>query len=126
MNTDTNEGSRLTLMWGLQPPPDARIAWGARAIYKPTSDAPGYATIDLLYDRQSADALHEVTDAERKALANWIDRVGLPKLKRECRARYLTHDSMAEVVIERDGYTLKASPRASHGYLYIVVWKVTP
>lgn len=135
---------RLTLEWGGWPvPATAPIAWGARAIYTYNRHAHGvnrtargttrkrrvmdYFTIDLLCDRQStARDPAQTTDADAVALGTWINKTGLPELRKLCNDRFIAGDSAEEVTLERDGYALKAGPRASHGYLYIVVWKVAP
>lgn len=131
----------LVLEWGSWPvPASAPVAWGARAIYRiDTTDtkhrmvggrkklvqrASTTATIDLLWDRQGSAARDGVTDAERKALADWINKVGMPELRKQCARRYITPDCDETIEIERDGYALKAGPRESHGYLYIRAWKV--
>lgn len=139
---ETIELAPLTLEWGSWPvPATVSIAWGARAIYRLTSNDTKYnragkvtrrastiATIDLLYDRQGIatriDPPTPIVLSQIKAFTKWIERVAMPELRRECVARYITADSNAEIEIERDGYKLVAGPRASHGYLYIRAWKV--
>lgn len=137
--TTTPPTPQLTLSWGLQPPPGVRLAWGARAIYSLASNdtvrrggrvvrrASTTAQIDLLWDRQEAVALPGADDeGSRKALARWLDKTGLPALRRLCRAEYLTGDSDDTVEVCRDGYVLRASPRSSYGYLYLVAYEVMP
>ena len=103
------------LEWGLQPPADATMAWGARAIYKPGE---GRYSIDLLWDRQSMEG---GTASERKALSHWINTKGL-KAMRLLAPRNLGADS-GESVHWTDGkYMIEASPRESYGYLYIVAY----
>lgn len=131
----------LSLVWGSWPvPASAPIAWGARAIYRlDTTDtkhrmvggrkklvqrASTTAVIELLHDRQGSAAREGVTDAERAALASWINKVAMPELRKQCARQYITPDSDAIIEIERDGYKLVAGPRASYGYLYIRTWKV--
>lgn len=135
--TTTAAPEPIKLGWGLQPPASATFAWGARAIYslrnhdekffangkrRKTPKSVTVASIDLPYDR------HEMvggTDAERKALAKWLDTVGLKALNKCCRDAYLTGDSEDDVEFfdDKRGYAIKASPRASYGYLYIVAYK---
>ncbi len=131
------ETGLLNLDWGLQPPPDAVLAWGARAIYRlATRDEKFFANgkrrkqpksvtsacIDLLWDRQSLALTAEADGKDAKALTTWIDKVGLPNLRKLCEDQFLTSDSEDHVEFERDGYAMKASPRASYGYLYITAW----
>lgn len=135
------------LPWGLRDvvPPEARIAWGARAIYKIHHDHGEYRVrgrdaqgrkrpalcvrrpsttveIGLMWDRQGTGCVGDVTERERKALARWLNTKGLTALRKACVKQYVTGDTM--IVIERDGYTIAASPRCSYGYLYISAWKV--
>lgn len=145
MNADTTPTTpQLTLSWGLQPPPGVRHAWGARAIYSLSSNdtvrrngrvvrrASTTAQIDLVWDRQEALALPDAValadyEAACKALARWLNKTGLPALRRLCAKQYLTGDSDDTVEVRRDGYVLRASPRASYGYLYLVAYReVTP
>jgi cytoskeleton bundling-enhancing protein CbeA-like protein len=99
--------------WGLPAPEGVKASWGARAIYKaPTG-------IELLWDRQSIDGLVE----ERKELSGWINSKGLPGLKKLLKKTYLDGSENHEVEFKEDGYTIKANPRASYGYLYLGAWK---
>lgn len=128
----------LELAWGLQPPPNTPLAWGARAIYQLGSHEEKFfgngkrrkspktvttASIDLLYDRQGTARDESTTsEADAKALSTWLNNVGLPKLRQLCVSEYLTGDSDDTVEFASDGYAIKASPRGSYGYLYIVAW----
>jgi hypothetical protein len=129
----------LTLAWGGPAPEGATVAWGARAIYslkhhdtkrawaprgklgRVLVKAHTECMIDLLYDRQAGAG---GTEADRAALGAWINRVGIPAIKRACVKSYLTGDSDESVTVERDGYVITASPRSSYGYLYLTAWKV--
>jgi len=105
--------------WGLIPPePLPPYAWGARAIY--TRAERGWA-VDLVWDRSGTSG--EATPAERKALGLWIDKRALPVLRAMAEA-YEVHQpgDAEETVISGGGYTLRANPRASYGYLYIVAY----
>lgn len=98
--------------WGIPAPEGAKVSWGARAIYTaPTG-------IDLLWDRQSMDGLEE----DRAALSKWINKTGLPGLKKVLKSDYLASDENREVEFKGGGYVIRANPRASHGYLYIGAW----
>lgn len=101
--------------WGIHAPDGVRVSWGARAIYKaPTS-------IDLVWDRQSMDGLKD----DKEALKTWITDIGMPGLKRLLKADYLSGSEHREVEFREGGYTLKANPRGSHGYLYLGAWPDT-
>lgn len=137
---NTQAAESLKTEWGLQPSADAKVAWGARAIYKyggryervrrkvPKSNPPRYktaekfvtsASIELLWDRQG---MTGGTKAEREELQKWLNSKGLKALKKECEARALG-GSDDETVWVRDGkFSLCANPRASYGYLYIGAW----
>jgi len=124
------------LAWGLQPPDGATAAWGARAIYtfdhraamsnltkagkQRVRGRKPARVVDLLHDRQGGVG----EPAALTGLAGWINRVGLPWLRAEVDRLRLACDS-AQVVTYTDGsYTIAASPKASHGYLYIGAWEV--
>ena len=106
------EGGKEMSGWGIKAPEGVATHWGARAIYKaPTG-------IDLLWDRQSMDGLQ----ADREALSKWINKTGLPGLKKLLKKEYLASDEMREVEFREGGYVIKANPRSSHGYLYLGAW----
>ncbi len=111
--------------------------WGARAIY--TENHHYFRTaytkagklrkhppedmfrIDIPWDRQDFIGPAD----ERKALSTWINKVGLPLLRKACQnEQWSPPDGEREVRIGQDGYTLVANPRKSHGYLYIAAYKV--
>jgi hypothetical protein len=91
--------------WGLVPTETARFAWGARAIHK---------GVETVWDRQGIDG--EATTEEKKALIIWLEKKALPLL-RSMDLPYPEEDR--EVQVSGDGFTLRANPRASHGYLYL-------
>ena len=97
----------------MKAPEGVRASWEARANYKA-----GY--IDLVHDRQSWTGKR--TKA-RKALAAWINGVGLAGIREVCRETYLPGDSAKTVTFSEGGFVLKASPRQSYGYLYLVAYK---
>jgi len=99
------------LTWGLEPPDAATSAWGARAIY--TTDP---MVIDLLVDRQSA------FGPRMRTLIDWMNEDGLPALKREILAHDVLPADQQRIEILDGAFKLAASPRGSHGYLYIVAW----
>ena len=106
-------------MWfGLQPPLDANIAWGARAIVDTRG---GYATLDLLPDRQQ----FRGDEARIPELREWLNREALPELRR----RVATFEpdltdgsSHSIIVIDRGGWRLMASQQGSYGYLYLAAF----
>lgn len=121
------------LEWGLRVPDEAAVAWGARAIYSLTHQtncakmASGkirrtqkwVAEVDLLPDRQDARG----SEAERKSLAKWINKLGLRELRKKLVADHVRNDADDILTIRSGDYQLIASPRGSYGYLYISAWK---
>lgn len=102
--------------WGIKAPEGVDTHWGARAIYNPPS------SIDVLWDRQSIDGPKK----DRDALSKWINKTGLPGLKKLIKKEYLASDESREVTFRDDGYVIVANPRASHGYLYLGAWPEGP
>jgi len=117
--------------WGRRIPDDmlAKIAvtWGARAIYI-------HQQIDLLPDRQSwyldgfseddADETsveYENRRARMRPLIHWLDKKGLPFLRKE--AKHLATDDSRVVTLDDEKFHIEASPQASYGYLYIRAWE---
>ncbi len=103
--------------WGLKPPTEnpPAVSWGARAIYNGS-------TVDLLWDRQSAEGSEE----HREALSYWLDTYALPELREDVRKRFLAGNSDETRVIRSHGFECHYSPRCSHGYLYIGAWSSVP
>ena len=110
--------AKKKLEFGRQPPKAAKVAWGARAIFKPISKNP---MIDILFDRQDAFG----DEKERQDLVEWVKATGLPSLEKiiDEKASYSTSKSREVFEFEDGGYSLEASPQGSGGYLYIVAWK---
>jgi hypothetical protein len=100
--------------WGLAPAPGTRYHWSARAIYRD-------GTVDLLHDRQGIEGT--ASPEERKALCHWLDVVGLPLLRKLCAGRDAPSPRERHEVtvgnVNAPGYTLRANPNASAGYLYL-------
>jgi hypothetical protein len=92
--------------------------WGARAIFHPGTDYP----IDLLPDRQGyqSDAL------DPKPLLDWVNKFGLPELKKQRAFKNLDTSSREVVEVKDRQFTLLASPQGSYGYLYIGAWQYWP
>lgn len=137
------EPPRLNLAWGSwEIPAGAPVAWGARAIYTENRGAydanhtktgaerkrrvMDYFSIELLGDRQATARSEAATERDAKALVRWVNKTALPELRKLCSDRYITPESATTVEISSDGYALKAGPKASYGYLYIVAWKLPP
>ena len=97
--------------WGLHPTPGARYHWSARAIFRER-------TVDLLWDRMAVEG--ECSDEERKAIGKWLDSKAIPYL-RGLAAHYKLPrtDESREITVRGDGFTLRANPRSSCGYLYM-------
>ena len=91
----------------------AKVSWGARAIYQGSKDD---FSIDLLWDRQQMDGGDEKS---RKKLCDWVNKVGLKKLKKLLKSEYICPEDEAVVEIEDAGADNSASPNRSYGYLYI-------
>lgn len=106
------------LKFGRQPPKGVKVAWGARAIFKPVSKNP---MIDLLWDRQDGFG----SDEDKKDLLRWVDTVGMPWLHEQIEDQdvYSISRSMSVFRLARDGYVIEASPQGSYGHLYIGAWK---
>jgi hypothetical protein len=110
-------------MWfGLQPPADAPVAWGARAIVDTRG---GYATLDLLPDRQQ----FRGDEARIPELQARLNQEALPELRRRV-ARFepdLTDGrSHSIILIDGKGWRLMASQQGSYGYLYLVAFPYPP
>ena len=114
-NETQNQTAPLAQGWGLHPIPGVAYHWSARAIYESTNGAP---SIDLVWDRMGIEG--DVSDEDRAILGAWLDKHALPYL----RTRFSSHDAPLcdedeEIRISGDGFTLRANPRASYGYLYL-------
>ena len=106
-------------MWvGLQPPAEACIAQGARAIVDKRG---GYTTLDLLLDHQR----FRGDETRIPELSEWLNREALPELRRRV-ARFepeLTDGRPRSIIVfDRDGWRLMASPQGSYAYLYLVAF----
>ncbi len=139
MQTEENPEATSTtsqLEWGYPIPVEVSAdapRWGARAIYTEThaerhttrgalmKRPPDAFAIELLWDRQG---MAGGTEASRKTLATWLDKTGLPALRKECSKLYVCPDHDTVINLELDGYAMVASPNASYGYLYISAWRV--
>ena len=88
--------------------------WGARAIYTGQH-------IDLLCDRQSMSTVMENDEAARLRLQTWVNKTGLPYLRKQTKNLYQDEDRTIELT---DGsFHIEANPQRSYGYLYIRAWQ---
>lgn len=111
------------MSWGLSPGNRGSAAvvwWGARAIYDSRS-----CDIDLLWDRMAWNGLGEGKEPP-KDLAQWIDKKGLPKLRKLVKKHCVDGNEDFNLVVQSDEFALVANPRKSCGYLYIGAWKRAP
>ena len=98
------------MAWGLKAPEGVEVSWDARAIFRD-------GVIDLLPDRQSW------AGEDRKPLMGWLNSKGIAGIQNVCDDAYLAPESAETVSFREGGWLIKASPRASHGYLYLVAHK---
>lgn len=130
--------SLMVPAWGIAPTENVPIAWGARAIYslrsgpmkrvgrkiggktKYFNERSTLADIDLVFNRK--DCVGD--EALKPALYEALDTFLLSALRKQCEVQYLTPDSSDTIEIVEGGYKIVASPKASHGYLYIGAWPV--
>jgi hypothetical protein len=106
--TSVVDGGAPPRGWGLHASFGARYHWSARAIYP----------VDLVWDRMSVEG--EASPEERKALGAWLDNQALPYLRSIANGSELPAQSEdLEIRVSGDGYTLRANPRGSYGYLYM-------
>lgn len=112
--------------FGLMSPADVDVvaAWGARTILE---GPPHTQRVDILLDRIN------VYPADRdlpKPLQNWILLHVRPWLRNKCHRAYIDPGCdavFATSVVTHDGvFIAQASPRKSHGYLYVVAWLEPP
>ena len=102
---DTNQ-----FRWGLTPLPEGELlaAWGARAIFQ-------HRELDFLHDRQQALGPEKL----RAILGKWIDRTGLPELKKHIKRNGWSSSTQDVFELNVGPFMLKASPRGSYGYMYL-------
>jgi hypothetical protein len=104
------------LSWGLQPPPGASVAWGARAIFKDGG-------VDLLHDRQGM-----VGDkGAKESLAEALNGGPLGAAREQAYTLWsqgkIRGDVAGMVTLVDDGQVvIEADTRGSYGYLYMVAY----
>ncbi len=132
MDNFTNHWFGLPIPEGVEPV----RAWGARAILrndpakKPVKkkgrivgyDTTIVVTFDVLHDRQTYRG-PDITKPEAKAFFRWIDTVGLATLGKMADKTGLAPSDDIELPVDDGKYHLRANPRRSYGYLYIVAWE---
>lgn len=98
------------LEWGLFPIPDGEYLaiWGARAILED-------GRIILLPDRQQMLGNLDTKDI----LCRWINHTGLPNLKHHIKTNCWNGSTEDIFILDLWPFQLRASPRRSHGYLYL-------
>jgi hypothetical protein len=122
------------MTFGIKPETPKYMWWGARAIYESNHDRltgkdfdrQGPYAFALLWDRQQIEG---GTDEEKRAFETWINKKGLPALRKlvkaGCKSRAgFSPDTDREIGTELDGYVIVANPRRSFGYLYIGIYPV--
>lgn len=115
--------------YGLPLPPGVKAArkWGARAILEVVRQVRIYTYkthVSLLQDRQTyvdpePDPAAEVT----VNFLRWVEKTAMPWLRKEVDRIGLGLDQDLEVALDSERYHLRANPRKSYGYLYIVCWE---
>ena len=98
------------LEWGLRLDNTDNVlaAYGARTIFK-------FGQMDFPHDRQNF--LGEET--HRTLLREWINSKALPALRKHIQEKNWVPSTEETFTFEDWPYVLKASPRGSHGYIYI-------
>lgn len=91
----------------------APVFWGARAIYRVGKP------FDLVVDRQTASLRHDASPAQRDALIDWLKSSGLGRLQQAVLEARLDPAGNEAVEVEAWPFRVQASPKGSHGYLYI-------
>jgi len=102
----------LSLPYGAVIPPAAVCAWSARAIFRD-------GQIDLLPDRQASTAV-DGTDPD--AFHSWLSHTGMPAIR--TLAQPLRGSDTTTVETNDGDFHIEASPKQSHGYLYIAAWQI--
>jgi len=80
----------------------------------------GEVNTDILHDRQNIFGAEN--KAEAKALADWLNKDGLPGLQAVCQRESIQPDETRIAEYRSEGYFVAGNPNGSHGYLYIVAY----
>jgi hypothetical protein len=104
--------------YGFPIPDGLRALWAARAIY---SVEPEFY-VDILPDRQCM--CGECHSEERKDLCSWLNTEGIEALQTQCRELDLRPNESRVVEFHSKGFVIKGTPNASHGYLYLVAYRI--
>jgi hypothetical protein len=109
--------------FGIKPNTPKHIWWGARALYKGNffqgkklDTRQGAYVFELLRDRQQ---MIGGTEKERAKFEKWINKKGLPALRKLVKKLSIMPSEAQEILFELDGYLVVANPKKSHGYLFI-------
>lgn len=112
------------------------IQFGARCIFHPNVLDPcgrvrERAWLDFVHDRLSWDfGFHEKGNMEDTfkspdvlEFQHWLNRTAIPALNEWSFQCGITLSSSATFVLDQGRFHFRATPNASHGYLYIGAWK---
>lgn len=101
--------------FGIKPPNDVRIWWGARAIYSKE-------TIKLTWDRQQ---MVGDTETERRYFARWINNFAIPEATKIAKLMKLNVNDRDRVIKIQDkniGYCFVGNTNCQYGYLFLGAW----
>lgn len=115
MTTETTISTNIDpdrLAWGLHdiPQGDYLAAWGARAIFED-------GEIFFLPDRQ--DSLGDM--GHREIICDWLNDKALKELHKKFKADHWNGSTEDVFEYKNNFCTMYASPRGSHGYMYLTV-----
>ena len=99
-------------------PPALVAMWSARAIYTVKPEP----FVDILSDRQHMHGEDEGKEA--KHLCKWLNGEGTKGLQAKCKANDVCPNEACVVEFSGKEFVIKGNPNASHGYLYIVAYRL--
>jgi len=88
--------------------------WGARAIYDPKNFEIGFLP----------DRIEVINPEKFEPLKEWLKRTGLAAIRARIHSAKLKESSNEELGYSEDGFTIKATPRGSYGYMYLVAYPI--
>jgi hypothetical protein len=131
--------SDISKHWFVLPVPEnvkPLRAWGARAILREERIRPvvkakgkvkGDDTVLKVTDETLADRAQYrgpgITSAESRAFFAWLDKTGMPRLRKLADDDGLRPDEDRIIAVDDGHYHIRANPRKSFGYLYITAWE---
>lgn len=118
MREEADEAKAAKMVYGFSVPATVTTFWSARAIY---SWRNGEVYTDIPHDRQIMTGADDKVAAQ--ALADWLNKDGLPGLQAVCQREQLQPDEVRVAEYRADGYYVAGNPNGSYGYLYIVAYK---